>query len=197
MSDRKHGEKSNETKAVRPKREEGQQPGKKPAEALSRLSANMARPEDIKALQRTVGNRIVQRLITKQSLPGALQRHVPPETDAAYTEHFPGIQDDLRAMKPKVKGLPELRSSMAVHHNALLDAAFVSADYKEGGGESQSPQTGGESQSPQGGEAQSPAPGGESHAPQTGGESQGPVESEEIEEGSTTSPSQSTVIMGP
>jgi lipid II:glycine glycyltransferase (peptidoglycan interpeptide bridge formation enzyme) len=50
---------------MKAKLEEEQLADKKPAEALSRLSANVARPEDIQALQRTIGNRAVTNMIQR------------------------------------------------------------------------------------------------------------------------------------
>ncbi|HET6445857.1 MAG TPA: hypothetical protein VFI27_14905 [candidate division Zixibacteria bacterium] len=164
MGDRKHGEKSNETKAVQPKREEEQQPGKNPAEALSRLTANMAQPSDILTLQRTVGNRAVRRLITKQSHSGILQRHVPSGTLAAYEKDFPALKKAFKETGEQIKTSKEENlkkaNAMVPHLNAVVTASVAAVDYPaEGGGGSQSQQEGGdfnegggESQSPQGGE---------------------------------------------
>jgi hypothetical protein len=65
MGEHKHGTKGKETKVTQAKREEEQLPEKKPAEALSRLSVNVAQPKDVLALQRTLGNRVVTNLIQR------------------------------------------------------------------------------------------------------------------------------------
>jgi hypothetical protein len=157
MSDRKHVEKGNETKAIKAKREDEQRPDKKPSEALSRLSANVAQPGDIKALQGTVGNRIVQRLIVKRSQPGVVQRHVSPETAAAYDEHFPAanadwelIGESVRAARDKLFEARDQGGSFVAHENAIQDHAYASMDYEEEGGGSESEQAegGGGSESP-------------------------------------------------
>lgn len=72
MGDRKHIAEGKEKKALETKRDGEQRPDKKPAEAVSRLSANVAQPEDIQALQRTVGNKVVANMI---------QRHTRAEKD--------------------------------------------------------------------------------------------------------------------
>lgn len=108
MGYRKQVEKSNETKAVNPKREEEQHPSNNPAESLSRLNANMAQRSDILTLQRTLGNRAVRRLIAKQSQPGDIQtlqqtvgnkvvsnlvqRHAQSVTKAEYTLDLDNMQ---------------------------------------------------------------------------------------------------------
>ena len=54
MGERKHKAEGGEKKVIQPQRLDEQRLEKKPAEAISRLAANVARPEDIQVLQRTV-----------------------------------------------------------------------------------------------------------------------------------------------
>jgi len=171
MIDRKHGEKSNETKAVQPKRDEEQQPDKKPSEAPSRFSANRAQPEDIQALQRSVGNRAVQRLI--QTSGDVVQRSFTD--DPAYRTW----RNQMRSLLvPMTNSMGEVRAhhdsegaslnNLFTRNNAavgMLNEALAGEGGGSGGGtsatspsgaseESESPTAGGrgESQSPQGGE---------------------------------------------
>ena len=157
MGDRKHGEKSNETKAVQPKRDEEQQPDKKPSEALSRFSANIAQPEDIQTLQRSVGNRAVQRLI--QTSGDVVQRSF--RDDPEYREWRDRM---IPILRPMSASLEEVRthhgsegasiantvaSNNAAHdiwNEATATAEGTATEESEasterGGGESQSPQS--------------------------------------------------------
>ena len=78
MQTRKHAEKNSETKVIQTRQDAKQSAEKEPAEALSRIDANVANPGDISALQRTLGNRVVQQLITKKSQPGIVVVMVIP-----------------------------------------------------------------------------------------------------------------------
>jgi hypothetical protein len=170
MGERKHGDKGKEKKVIQAKREEEMLSSKHPAEALRQVKdgpPSTLKPAKILALQRTVGNRVVQRLITKQSQPGVLQRHVPPEADAAFTTNAAAGVENWASMGTKVKGAKtniseaiELANTQVEHDNAIINAFKAAKAYEpESGGETQSPQAGediyeggGGSQSTQGGE---------------------------------------------
>ncbi|MGB3716229.1 MAG: hypothetical protein WA996_17550 [Candidatus Promineifilaceae bacterium] len=147
MGERKHVEKGNETKAIQAKREEEQRPDKQPAEAVSRLSANAAQPEDIQALQRTVGNRAVTNMI---------QRHMSDEADSQHTRgasqfHEAVLTKAVPAADRVDAGAKDWRAAsnaMVEGYNDMFRAATKAraepcgAEATEGGGESQSPQGG-------------------------------------------------------
>lgn len=65
MNKREHKGQGKERKAIQAKQDEEQRSDKNPAEAISRLSANIARSGDIQALQRTIGNRVVSNMIQR------------------------------------------------------------------------------------------------------------------------------------
>ncbi len=72
MGERSHGKVDGQSRIVPPTKEEEQQTGEKPSEALARLSGNVARPGDIKTLQKSVGNQAIQRFV--QAPGGLVQR---------------------------------------------------------------------------------------------------------------------------
>ena len=98
-------------------------------------------PKRVLALQRTVGNRVVQRIVAERAEPGVLQRHVPPETDEAFTANFPAMQQTLSAMPDQVDALRDSRNALRDQHNAILTGAYAANDYRcETEGESASSQ---------------------------------------------------------
>ena len=181
MAERKHGVRSSESNAVQPMRDEDQQPGKHPADALSSLTANTAQPTDILTLQNAVGNRSVRRLIKKQSQPRGGQRHVPPAADEAFYSNAVAGKDNwiklgtkIKAAKQNATEAVEIGNQQIVHDNAIIKAFNAAKSYPaQSGGEAQSPQSGGESQSPSGGE----------DIDEGAGESQSPQGGEDIYEG--------------
>jgi len=118
------------------------------------------RPGDILALQKTVGNRAVQQLITKKSQPGVVQRHVPPEADAAAIAAGNAASENWGAMGTKITGAKknlsetvDLSKKQTKYDNTIITAFNDARVYEaEGGGETQSSQSSGETQSPQSGE---------------------------------------------
>jgi hypothetical protein len=88
----------------------------------------------------------VQRFITKQSQLGVLQRHVPPEADAAFTTNATAGEENWRSMGVKVKGAKkniseamELAKPQVKHDNAIIKAFQDAKAYEpEGGVETQS-----------------------------------------------------------
>ena len=113
MGDRKHGEKDSKTKAIQPKREEEQLPESQPHEALSRLSANVAKPGEVLALQRTVGNRAVQHLLSGVQpgtvAPGSIQRHM---SDAAFSTWMEGSATVKGAVEDAVQGTQAIQNGV-------------------------------------------------------------------------------------
>ena len=178
MDYRKQVEKSSESKAVNPKREEEQHPSKNAAESLSRLNANIAQRSNILTLQRTLGNRAVRRLIAKQSQPGVVERHVPPATLATYEKDYPALKKGFKETNEQIK-TSKTENQKALNTavpplNAVVAASVAAVDYPaEAGGETPSPGSGGETQSPQSGE----------DIYEGGGESQSPQGGEDIYEG--------------
>ena len=141
MGERKHRTEGKETKAsVQANREDEQQPDNKNAGAVSRLSANVAQPEDIQALQRSVGNRAVSNMI---------QRHMSDEASALHAKgasrfHSSVLEKGVPASQKVRAGVKEWRaaSNEAVEgYNDMFRAATKAraepceAEAAEGGGE--------------------------------------------------------------
>lgn len=150
MSEKKHKVDVEETQTTKHKNDEERISGFQPADVLRQVKngpPSALKPAKIIALQRTVGNRVVQRLITKQSQPGAVQRHVSPETTAAYNEHFPAANADwdligqsVRAARDKLSEARDQGGPFVAHENAIQQHAFASIDYEGEGGGSESEQ---------------------------------------------------------
>jgi hypothetical protein len=107
MGEHKLGTKVTETKVKQAKREQERLVEKKPAGAVSRISANVAQPEDIQALQRTVGNRAVTNMI---------QRHMSEEASALHTKgasrfHSSVLQKGVPASQKVRAGVQEWRDA--------------------------------------------------------------------------------------
>ncbi len=67
MGEYKHKAESVDNKIIKPQREEDQRLDTKPTEALTRVSANVAKPSDILTLQKSIGNRAVSNMIQRHS----------------------------------------------------------------------------------------------------------------------------------
>ena len=67
MNELKNKTKGGERKVIQPQPEEERKSERKPADALKRLSANVAHASDIKTLQRAIGNRALTNMIQRHS----------------------------------------------------------------------------------------------------------------------------------
>ncbi len=92
------------------------------------------RPPDILALQRTVGNQAVQRMVAERTRPGAVQRHVAEGDHTMGHEGFQkigqGMDDTYQATESlgkTVSALKKAHSSMAAGWDKAL-SAFVHAE---------------------------------------------------------------------
>ncbi|MGB3717231.1 MAG: hypothetical protein WA996_22645 [Candidatus Promineifilaceae bacterium] len=156
MTERKLKKGVEETKITKQASEDQRQSGPHPADVLRQVKdgpPSALRPAQVLALQRTVGNEVVQQLITNQAKSGVVQLHIAPETEGVYAENFPALGQTLKEIVGNIRTAGDQR-------NKLASAAVTSADYAcEGGGGSESTQSGediyeggGGSESPQGGE---------------------------------------------
>lgn len=82
MGDRKREGDVRKKKAARPQRSDKRRLEEKPSDALSRLYANLASPSDIQILQRTYGNRHVQRVIASKKFIVRRQEAAPEQLPA-------------------------------------------------------------------------------------------------------------------
>ena len=99
MGEHKHGDAVSKAKKVQVKQEDEQGSREKPSEALARLSGNVARPADVHALQKSVGNRVIQRFV--QASSGLVQRSFTDDPEyrswrARMVGAFGPMTDSLR-----------------------------------------------------------------------------------------------------
>jgi hypothetical protein len=114
------------------------------AESAAALKApGHSTPRQISALQRTVGNRAVQRLIAGPAEGGVVQRHVPPEQDATFAATLPALQGTWASLNASSQGISANVESLAQEANALRRAALASRDYPAGSGGGGAAGTGG------------------------------------------------------
>ena len=107
-----------------------------PAAALQRAQKGQLsnrQPADILALQKTIGNRAVQRLVADvqpgQASPGAVQRHISPETEAQFQSNFGPLGDAIERSKGTAQKLTEDVGKMYPTFNAVLSGAHAARDY--------------------------------------------------------------------
>jgi hypothetical protein len=99
-----------------------------PSNAVRRARSEPGRLKstDVSALQRSVGNRAVQRLVSRKAQDGVVQRHVPPNADVAFRSNLPGLRGFTSGMYDQIEGVRGI-------YNALLNAAEASAHFPAGG----------------------------------------------------------------
>jgi len=106
-----------------------------PAAALQRAQKGQIsnrQPADILALQKSIGNRAVQRLVADvqpgQASPGAVQRHISPETETQFQKLRP-LGDAIERTKGNASKLTEDVGKMYPDFNAVLGGAHAARDY--------------------------------------------------------------------
>jgi hypothetical protein len=115
MGQRKHGKVDSQARIVQAKREEERPTGEKPSEALSRLSANVARPSDVRVLQKSVGNHAIQRFV--QASGSLIQRSFRDDPDyRTWRERV------LGSLGPLTQSVRETRSHHASEGTSLESA---------------------------------------------------------------------------
>jgi hypothetical protein len=111
------------------------------ADALQRArgdSSATLRPSDVLALQRTVGNRAVQRLV--ESAPGSIQRHVSPESEAMYGQSRATVTAAKDQTKSSLQSAESGARGMLSSWNSLMNAFSAARNLPAGGSEDQSSQ---------------------------------------------------------
>ena len=106
-----------------------------PAAALQRAQKGQIsnrQPADILALQKTIGNRAVQRLVADLQpgavSPGAVQRHISPDTEAKFADLRP-LGDAIERTQGTAKNLSADVGKMKPTFNTVLGAAHAARDY--------------------------------------------------------------------
>ena len=115
------------------------------ADALQRAkgaSSAALRPSDVLALQRTVGNQAVQRLVESPGgvAPGSIQRHVSPESEAMFGQSRAQMIATKDQTKSSLKNAEGGAQGMLSSFNSLMNAFSAAKNLPAGGSEDQSPQ---------------------------------------------------------
>ena len=115
------------------------------ADALQRArgdSSATLRPSDVLALQRTVGNRAVQRLVESPGgvAPGSIQRHVSPESEAMSGQSRAQQIASKDQTKSSLKNAESGAKGMLSSWNSMMNAFTAARNLPAGGSEDQSPQ---------------------------------------------------------